>query len=96
MGISHIQRQRLARALRHFPVSRVQLFGSRARGDANRNSDYDLLIHFQEDYTPSLFELGGLHHTLTEALGAEVDVVPYRSSLPPAILKDAKTIFERR
>ena len=46
--------------------------------------------------TPSLFELGGLHHTLTEALGAEVDVVPFRNSLPPAILKDAKTIFERR
>jgi predicted nucleotidyltransferase len=96
MGISSIQKQRLARALRHFPVARVQLFGSRARGEARRDSDYDLLIFFQDDYTPGLFELGGLHHTLTEALGAPVDVVPYRSSLPPAILKDAKTIFERR
>lgn len=74
----------------------IQLFGSRARGEARRNSDYDLLVYFQDGYTPSLFELGGLHHTLTEALGADVDVVPYRSSLPSAILKDAQTIFERR
>ena len=96
MGISFIQRQRLAHALRHFPVSRVQLFGSRARGEARRNSDYDLLVYFQNGYTPGLLELGGLHHTLTQALGAPVDVVPYRSSLPPAILKDATTIFERR
>jgi uncharacterized protein len=96
MGISAIQKQRLAQALRPFPISQVKLFGSRSRGEQRRNSDYDLLIYFQSDYTPSLFELGGLHHTLSKALGADVDVVPYRSSLPPAILKDAKTIFERR
>jgi predicted nucleotidyltransferase len=96
MGISQIMRDRLARAVRNFPVAKIQLFGSRGRGDGHRNSDYDLLIFFQQDYTPSLFELGGLHHTLTEVLGANVDVVPYRSSLPQAILKDAKTIFERR
>jgi predicted nucleotidyltransferase len=95
MGISSIQKRRLAQALRHFPVSRVQLIGSRARGEAHRNSDYDLLVYFQDKYTPGLFELGGLHHTLTQALGAPVDVVPYRSSLPPAMLRDAKTIFER-
>ena len=96
MGISEIKRLRLARAIRNLPVSKIQLFGSRARGEARRGSDYDLLIYFSASYTPSLFELGGLHHTLTEALGAQVDVVPYRSSLPPAILKDAQTIFERR
>lgn len=96
MGISLIQRQKLECVLRHSPVSMIQLFGSRARGEARRNSDYDLLVYFQDGYTPSLFELGGLHHTLTEALGADVDVVPYRSSLPSAILKDAQTIFERR
>jgi len=96
MTMSQIKRARLARAVRHFPISKVQLFGSRARGNASRNSDYDLLIHFSDNYTPSLFELGGIHHTLTEALGGEVDVVHYRSSLPPAILNDAKTIFERR
>jgi predicted nucleotidyltransferase len=95
MKISPKNQQRLARAAKKYPIVKVQLFGSRARGDSGRNSDYDLLIFFQVDYTPSLFELGGIHHTLTKAIGAEVDIVPYRSTLPPAILRDAQTIFER-
>lgn len=95
MGISSAQQQRIARVLQNTPVSQVQIFGSRARGEAHRKSDYDLLIYFEDGYTPGLFDLGGLHHTLSEALGADVDLVTYRSSLPAAILKDAMTIFKR-
>jgi uncharacterized protein len=36
---------------RFLPDSRVLLFGSHARGDFDRHSDYDLLIITQESYT---------------------------------------------
>ena len=34
----------LGRVMRHFPGARFILFGSRARGTASRESDYDVLI----------------------------------------------------
>lgn len=95
MNITPAKCRKVEEVVRGRAIRKVQIFGSRARGEAGRQSDYDLLIHFDPDYTPSLFELGDLHHTLTKALDAEVDVIPYRTSLPPAILRDAKTIFER-
>ena len=36
-----------------FPDSKVLLFGSRARGDSNQNSDYDLLVIVKNTLSPS-------------------------------------------
>lgn len=52
---------------------RVYLFGSRARGDAFPDSDYDFCILTPESY--GLFEVGGFYSDLRDALDAEVDVV---------------------
>jgi len=38
--------------LTHLPGSRILLFGSRARGDQDRFSDYDLLIITPQTFTP--------------------------------------------
>jgi predicted nucleotidyltransferase len=38
--------------LANLPGSRVLLFGSRARGDEDRLSDYDLLVISQQTFTP--------------------------------------------
>ncbi|MDE7230891.1 MAG: nucleotidyltransferase domain-containing protein [Oscillospiraceae bacterium] len=56
----------------------VYLFGSYARGDANENSDVDLLID-DGDEVHGLFWLGGVYDDLCIALEKEVDMVTLNS-----------------
>ncbi len=51
----------------------VRVFGSRARGDADHDSDVDLLVDL--DPGRSLLDLGGLLMDLQDLLGRRVDVV---------------------
>ncbi|MCC6918829.1 MAG: nucleotidyltransferase family protein [Alphaproteobacteria bacterium] len=55
-----------------YGVTRLRLFGSHARDEADPDSDVDLLADFAK--TPSLFDLGGLTADLEEALGVSVDL----------------------
>lgn len=56
-----------------YGVKRMYLFGSRARGDGNSESDYDFCITPCEG--SSLLTLSGIMIDLKEALGSEVDIV---------------------
>ncbi|MGH7165230.1 MAG: nucleotidyltransferase family protein [Nitrospiraceae bacterium] len=51
----------------------VRIFGSVARGEADRESDVDFLVEM--DTGRSLFDLGGLLADLEALLGCKVDVV---------------------
>jgi hypothetical protein len=57
----------------------VQVFGSVARGDANENSDIDLLVNF--DHQASIYHHSGLRRELTELLGYEVNIVSNHAGL---------------
>lgn len=59
--------------LKEYPVSRVSLFGSYARGEANEESDVDLIIEFTEEM--GLFKKLGLKEELIEALSRNVDLI---------------------
>ena len=54
-----------------YGIIRVYLFGSRARGDNRKNSDYDFCILIPEEMT--LLKLVSFHEEISEALGTEVD-----------------------
>ncbi len=79
MGQSEIY-DTIKRTIRSFlPDARVLLFGSHARGDNNRHSDYDLII-----ITPnglSQKEKNGwntkVHHALVDALRVPFDILVY-------------------
>ena len=58
-------------------VQAVYLFGSRARGDFARDSDYDFLIDVPDNYT--MRNYCGFMDQLSDALGKKVDVVTRRS-----------------
>ncbi len=58
----------------NYPVKKVTLFGSRARGDNRPNSDVDLLCEFVTP-TISLLTLSGLKVDLEEKLNVPVDVI---------------------
>lgn len=53
------------------------LFGSVARGEAQRESDLDLLVDFDEE--ADLFDYVGLSQFLEEKLKRKIDLVPRRA-----------------
>lgn len=55
----------------------VRVFGSLARGEADEDSDIDLMVEMERGR--SLMDLGGLQYELQELLGCRVDVVTERS-----------------
>ncbi|GAA5439365.1 hypothetical protein Dcae01_00864 [Deinococcus caeni] len=73
-------------------VTRVQVFGSVARGEAGEASDIDLLIDFTPTSPRGLLDLMRARAVFERALGRRVDVVTQAALRPPLrgdILADA-------
>jgi len=69
-------------------VTGLWVFGSMARGDAQANSDIDLLAEFDPKAPVSLVGLASLRADLSELLGAPADLVE-RCALHPAVRQTA-------
>ncbi len=65
---------------RIYGVSRIEIFGSYARGEQLEESDLDVLVDF--DRPVSLLDVAGLEIFLSEQLHTKVDVVLRRSVRP--------------
>ncbi len=66
----------------------LTLFGSVARGDANEESDVDLMADFDRAKKLSLLSAVGLENKLTDILGVRADL-SQREMLKPDVLKRA-------
>lgn len=93
MGIDELIRGKrdaiLAIATR-YGASNVRVFGSVARGEADDNSDVDLLVNFDE--TTSLLDHAAMLLELEALLGRRVDVAPencLRPRVRERVLADA-------
>jgi predicted nucleotidyltransferase len=75
--------------LRQRGVAHAALFGSRARGDQNPDSDTDIMIEFDPAARITVFDYAALKEAIAAMLGGDVDVVN-RDSLKP-YLKPAAT-----
>jgi len=84
MNEEKLKNENLKRIFRNSGVTRAALFGSRARGEAKPDSDYDFLIEMEPKRT--LFDLGGLKMDLEDFLGKQVDLVEYSTIHP--LVKD--------
>jgi predicted nucleotidyltransferase len=62
-------------------IERVILFGSRARGDARPDSDYDVAVFLRDmnDRFKEMDRLADLSTDILDATGAFVHAMPYRA-----------------
>ncbi|TKX74455.1 DNA polymerase beta [Halorubrum sp. GN11_10-6_MGM] len=81
-GISTRLAQLKPRLEQEYPISELGIFGSYARGEQQSDSDFDVLVGFEQPVT--LFDLVRLENELTDQLGVEVDLVT-KDSLKPRI-----------
>ncbi len=88
-----MDRERLISKLRqHEPelraagITTLSLFGSVARGDANEQSDVDLMAEFDRAKKLSLLGAVGLENKLSDILGLKADL-SQREMLKPDVLQ---------
>lgn len=80
--------------LKKYQVKQASIFGSHARGEANKNSDLDLLVKLPAKTT--LLKLVSLQLSLEDKLGKKVDIVTHGSLYPRLrqyIEKDSQKIL---
>lgn len=70
----------IADILARHDIHRASLFGSYATGEANPDSDIDILVDFKGE--KSLLDLVALKLEMEEALQRKVDVLTYDSLAP--------------
>src|SRR5258708_34712083 len=76
LGIEQIigdKREAILRLAREHRASNIRVFGSVARGEATPNSDLDLLVTFQANYT--LWDQIGLQQDIESLIGHKVEVI---------------------
>ena len=54
---------------RRHHITRLSLFGSRARGEARSDSDVDLLVEFEPEHVPGLIGMSAMEIELSPLLG---------------------------
>lgn len=86
----HEKREDILRLAKEYGAYNVRVFGSVARGEADENSDIDLLVTMGSGH--SLLDLIGLWMDLEELLQRKVDVVSeggLKGSFGKRVLEDA-------
>ena len=79
------------------PVKRIWIFGSYARGDADENSDVDVLVD-NDRSSPTVWGYFTWYQDLQEKFNKQVDVVSYgwvNKRLQPYIEQDMKLIYDK-
>lgn len=82
--------------LDRFGVGSLSLFGSVVRNEARRDSDVDLLVHFEPGHPRGLFEFVELKNVLEGLLGRPVDLITAANIKPrlrERILGEAVVVF---
>jgi len=77
-GILKILRLYKKEVANEYKISKIGIFGSTSRGEANDESDVDIVIRVSE---PDFFMLAGIKNDLEDRLKKPVDIVTYTDSM---------------
>ncbi len=76
MSMKNMDYEKLKALCVRFRVKELLIFGSAVGGDVGPDSDVDLLVDFEPDATPSLFDMVELREELKGLFGGrEIDLV---------------------
>lgn len=93
MYLSQSEKEKIIEVLKEEGVRTASVFGSYARGEADEESDLDLIVEF--DGKKSLMEVSRLERELSDKLGVDVDLMT-EESLHPLIadrVEDEKVLM---
>lgn len=71
---NYIPENDLAAFCKRNHIVKMSLFGSALRDALKPGSDIDLLVEFDQNNTPGLFDLAGMEIELSEIIGMKVDL----------------------
>jgi uncharacterized protein len=94
MKLASTEKEKIIEICKRNDISYCALFGSFARGEADENSDIDLLVRFSK---PIGWKFYGIAEDLQEVLGKKVDLATenmLNKYIRESVLKDLKVIYE--
>ncbi len=93
----------VSRLIEGLQPERIYLFGSKARGDADADSDYDLMVVVPQTTAPG-YRLAQQAHALISKVGTAADVLVWsreafdcrlhlKASLPATVIREGKLLY---
>jgi len=70
----YIHRAELETFCRRNHITKMSLFGSALHDELKPDSDIDILVEFDKDHMPGLFDIAGMEIELSEMFGRKVDL----------------------
>ena len=70
----YIPRTELETFCRRHHITRMSLFGSALRDELKPGSDVDILVEFDKNHMPGLFDISRMEIDLSETIGRKVDL----------------------
>ncbi len=70
----HISRAELEALCRRNHITKMSLFGSALRDELKPGSDIDILVEFDKNHMPGLFDVSRMEIELSETIGRKVDL----------------------
>ena len=95
-SLVRIPRKKLIAFCQQYQISRLALFGSYARGQADATSDIDLLVAFKPEARIGFLALGKMRRELEAIFDRPVDLVPQEGIKPilrEVILSEAQDLY---
>ena len=94
MNLATSEKEKIAEICRRNDISYCAVFGSFARGEADENSDIDLLVQFSK---PIGWKFFGIAEDLQKVLGKKVDLATEKmlnKRIRESVLRDVRIIYE--
>lgn len=94
----HLDKKKINNFCKKYHIAFLALFGSILTSNFKDSSDVDFLVKFEENHSPSLFDLVDIESELGSIVGRQVDLrTPNEISqfFRDEVLAQAKVIYER-